>query len=296
MKTLFKTMVLLSFAVSSLTFSNGVSANSEEHFEKAKIDMKNYVSLQNGAKIFVNYCLGCHSLKYQRYERLANDLHIPPEIVTKNLMFTANKIGETMSINMPAVDAAKFFGTTPPDLSLITRAKGVDYIYAYLRGFYQDDTRPFGVNNTAFDMVAMPHVLESLQGLQRKTDETVFQENIIHEAHSKINAIFARLDKDGADVAKLNKEKTEAEEAFHKATEAIADLKHEGKYFQLVHKGEMTPEAFDKAMLDLVNFLSYVSEPIKAQRIAMGVWVILFLIVLFIVTYLLKKEYWKDVH
>ncbi len=296
MKTLIKTIVLLSFVVSSLTISNGVLANSGEHFEKVKIDMEDYASLQHGAKLFINYCMGCHSLKYQRYERLAADLHIPEEIVQQNMMFTTDKIGQTMTINMPAEDAAKFFGTTPPDLSLIARAKGVDYLYAYLRGFYADDTRPFGVNNTAFPLVAMPHVLEPLQGLQRKTEDAELQENIIHKSHSKINAIVARLEKDGSDVAALEKDRIAAEAAAHKATEALAKIRHEGQYFKLVHKGEMSPEEFDKAMLDLVNFLSYVSEPIKARRQALGVWVILFLILLFIVTYLLKKEYWKDVH
>ncbi len=291
MKILIKIIAFSSFLGSSL-----VLASSGADYEKVPIKIDDYGSLQNGAKIFVNSCLGCHSLKYQRYERLAADLHIPKQIVTKNLIFSGNKIGSTMSINMPAEDAAQFFGTTPPDLSLITRAKGVDYLYAYLRGFYADDSRPFGVNNTVFPMVSMPFVLETVQGLQRKSDETIFQENIISESHSKLNAIATRIVKEGADVVALNKEREAVEAVSHQAEKAIAALKEERKYFQLVHKGELDPEAFDSAMLDLVNFLSYVSEPIKAKRLAMGVWVILFLIIFFIVSYFLKKEYWKDVH
>lgn len=291
MKTLKLLLVISSFVIGGTAF-----ANSGEHFEKVHIDMHNPVSLQKGAKIFVNYCMGCHSLKYLRYERIAEDFHIPKQIVIHNMMFNADKIGETMKINMPAEDAKKFFGTTPPDLSLIARSKGIDYLYAYLTGFYQDDTRPFGVNNTAFNLVAMPHVLESLQGLQKKTDEVLFQEKILLESENKLNAIEAKMEQKGANIKALKNEQYEAEEALHHAHKVIADLKHEGKYFELVHKGSMTPDQFNKSMVDLVNFLSYVAEPIKAKRISMGVWVILFLVVFFIVSYLLKQEYWKDVH
>jgi ubiquinol-cytochrome c reductase cytochrome c1 subunit len=215
------------------------SGGHQEGFEPANIERDNLVSLQHGAKLYVNYCLGCHSLKYQRYERMAEDLHIPKDLVTRNLMFVGDKIGETMSINMPSDKAAAWFGTAPPDLSLMARAKGVDYLYNYLRGFYADPARPWGVNNKVFKDVGMPHVLEPLQGLYAMGED--------------------------------------------------------GKLVQ-IRKGEMTPEEFDQAVRDLVNFLAYVAEPVRSTRIHIGVWVILFLLAFFVVAYALKKEYWKDVH
>ncbi len=208
-------------------------------YEKAHIDSSNMNSLQNGAKLYINYCLGCHSLKYQRYERMADDLQIPKDIVMKNMMFTSDKIGATMSINMPGEDAAKWFGQTPPDLSLMARAKGVDYLYAYLKGFYKDSSRPWGVNNSAFPDVGMPHALEPLQGMFAKGED--------------------------------------------------------GHMVRLT-EGEFNDEEYDHAILDLVNFLDYVSEPMKAERIALGIKVIFFLLIFFGFAYFLKKEYWKDVH
>jgi len=282
--------------VFSLILCGTAYANSGEHFEKVHIDMHNPVSLQKGAKIFVNYCMGCHSLKFVRYERMAKDFKIPEQIVIHNMMFNSDKIGETMKINMPPKDAKKFFGTTPPDLSLIARSKGIDYLYAYLTGFYKDDSRPFGVNNSAFNLVAMPDALESLQGLQKKTDEALFQEKILLDSENELNAIEAKMEQKDANMAVLDKQQQQAENAIHKASSIIAQLKHDDKYFELVHKGSMKPKEFKEAMVDLVNFLSYVAEPIKAKRISMGVWVILFLVVFFILAYLLKQEYWKDVH
>jgi len=234
-----KLMQIISLLVVSATF-NLAQANEEgAHLEKAHIDPSNMVSLQHGAKLYVNYCLGCHSLKYQRYGRLAEDLKIPPKVVIDNLMFTGDKIGETMSIHMPVEQASNWFGKAPPDLSLMARAKGVDYLYAYLKGFYKDDTRPWGVNNLAFKDVGMPHVLEPLQGIYAKGED--------------------------------------------------------GHMVQL-SKGELTPEEYDEAVLDLVNFLLYVSEPIRSVRIALGIKVMFFLLLFFIAAYFLKKEYWKDVH
>jgi len=232
--------LLLSVLVALLLVANGVAqASSEQHLEKAHIDSSNMVSLQNGAKLYINYCLGCHSLKYQRYQRMADDLQIPQEILMQNLMFTSNKVGDSMSINMPAIDAAKWFGTTPPDLSLMARAKGIDYLYAYLKGFYKDSNRPYGVNNLAFKDVGMPHVLEPLQGLFAKGED--------------------------------------------------------GSLVRLT-EGQLNQEEYDHAVLDLVNFLDYVSEPIKTKRIALGIKVMFFLFLFLALTYFLKKEYWRDVH
>ncbi len=143
------------------------SASGGVHLDKADVDLGNKASLQNGVKMYVNYCLGCHSLKYMSYARMAKDLELPEELVLENLMFTGKKIGEYMTISMPAANAEKWFGVTPPDLSVISRSRGADWLYTYLRGFYADDSRPFGVNNTVFDSVGMPHVLSQLEGLKK---------------------------------------------------------------------------------------------------------------------------------
>jgi ubiquinol-cytochrome c reductase cytochrome c1 subunit len=217
------------------------------HLDDADIDMGDQASLQRGAKYFVNYCLSCHSAKFQRYNRTAKDLGLSEDEVKENLMFTTDKIGETMNIAMDPQDANAWFGVTPPDLSVISRARGVDWIFTYLRSFYIDESRPFGVNNVVFPDVGMPHVLWELQGTQK--------------------AVFK--DHDGQKV-------------FEK--------------FEQVTPGTMSPAEFDVAMRDLTAFLSYVGEPIQMERQRLGVWVLLFIAVFFVLAYLLKKEYWKDVH
>jgi len=228
-------------------------ASSEDvHLDKANIDPTNKESLQRGARTFVNYCMGCHSAKYQRYNRLARDLHISEDEVLHNLMFTGEKIGDHMDISMQRSDAKNWFGAAPPDLTLVARVRGVNWLYTYLRSFYRDDSRPFGVNNQVFHNVGMPNVLWQLQGVQEPTYETV-------------------TDEDGHE---------------HKVLEGI----------ELKQAGEQSPAEFDRTVRDLVNFLAYMGEPIKQQRMALGVKVLLFLLVFFVVAYLLKKEYWKDVH
>jgi ubiquinol-cytochrome c reductase cytochrome c1 subunit len=222
------------------------------HLDKANIDPTNKESLQRGARTFVNYCMGCHSAKYQRYNRLARDLNISEDDVIQNLMFTGEKIGEHMDTAMSSADAKNWFGAAPPDLTLVARVRGVDWLYTYLRTFYRDDSRPFGVNNQTFNNVGMPNVLWRLQGEQEPVYETV-------------------TDEDGHE---------------HKVLEGI----------ELKEAGEQSPAEFDRTVRDLVNFLAYMGEPIKQQRMAIGVKVLLFLLVFFVVAYLLKKEYWKDVH
>ena len=217
------------------------------HLDDADIDLTDQASLQRGARLFVNYCLSCHSAKYQRFNRTARDLGLTDQEVKENLMFVTDKIGDTMTIAMPPADAGEWFGTAPPDLSVIARARGSDWLYTYLRGFYLDDSRPFGVNNVVFKDVGMPNVLWKLQGLQK----AVFTEH-------------------------------EGQRVFEK--------------FEQVSPGSMSPEEFDGAMRDLTAFLTYVGEPIQVERRAMGKWVLLFIAVFFVLAYLLKKEYWKDVH
>jgi ubiquinol-cytochrome c reductase cytochrome c1 subunit len=149
-------------------------ASGGEHvkLDQVSIDLGDKASLQNGARIFVNYCLGCHSASYMRYNRMAHDLDIPEETVAENMLFAADKIGDLMKAVMPAKDAKKWFGTAPPDLTLVARSRGPEWIYTYLRSFYQDEKSPSGWNNVVFPHVAMPHVLYEWQGPQKAVFET----------------------------------------------------------------------------------------------------------------------------
>jgi ubiquinol-cytochrome c reductase cytochrome c1 subunit len=221
------------------------------HLDKANIDPTNTQSLQRGARLFVNYCLSCHSASLMRYERMGNDLGISEELVSENLMFTGGKVGELMTVATAPADAKEWFGTVPPDLTVIARSRGVDWLYTYLRSFYRDDSRNVGVNNLAFPDVGMPHVMWELQGWQEPIITTV-------------------KDHDGKEVK-------------------VVDL-------ELVEPGLMTEKEFDRAIRDLVNFLDYMGEPAKHDRRALGVKVLMFLFVFLVLAYLLKREYWKDVH
>jgi ubiquinol-cytochrome c reductase cytochrome c1 subunit len=229
----------------------GLAAGGGVHLDDADIDLSDQASLQRGAKYFMNYCLSCHSAKYQRYNRMAKDLGLTEQEVIDNLMFTTDKIGDTMNIAMTADKATEWFGNPPPDLSVITRARGEDYIYTYLRSFYLDDKRPFGVNNKVFPDVGMPNVLWQLQGDQK--------------------AVYKIEDHNGTEVDVLD-------------------------HLEPASEGSMSPEEFDQVARDLTAFLSYIGEPIQMERKRLGVWVLLFIAVFFVFAYLLKKEYWKDVH
>ena len=183
---------------------------------------------------------------------MATDLGLTDDEVIKNLMFVTDKIGNPMTIAMPTDKATAWFGNPPPDLSVISRARGVNYIYSYLRSFYLDEKRPFGVNNTVFPDVAMPDVLWQLQGTQK--------------------AVY----------------KTEKDSAGHDTQ--VFDR------FEPVTPGKLSPEEFDQVARDLTAFLAYVGEPIQMERRHLGIWVLLFIAVFFVFAYLLKKEYWKDIH
>lgn len=149
-----------------------MAAGAGPHLEHANIDLSDKASLQRGAKLFVNYCLSCHSAAYQRYNRMGRDIGLTEDQVRDNLMLAGDKVGETMTIAMPQADAKRWFGNPPPDLSVIARARGVDYIYTYLKTFYIDENRPFGVNNAVFPDVGMPHALWELEGLKRAIHKT----------------------------------------------------------------------------------------------------------------------------
>ncbi len=212
-------------------------------------NLSDTASLQRGAKLFFNYCVGCHSLKYVRYSRIAEDLGLSEEEVMNNLNFTGAKFGETIVSHMPEDAAKGWFGKAPPDLSLEVRAKGADWVYAYLNSFYLDPTRPVGWNNTVFPNASMPFPLWELQGLQ--------------------TAVHGQA-KPGEDAPVEKLEITQA--------------------------GRMTPEQFRGATRDLTAFLEYAAEPAALQRQSMGVWVLLFLAGFTFLAWMLKHEYWKDVH
>jgi ubiquinol-cytochrome c reductase cytochrome c1 subunit len=219
--------------------------------DKANIDPTNKQSMQRGARTFVNYCLSCHSASLMRYERIAKDLGIDEKLVSENLMFTGGKVGELMTVATADDDAKEWFGTVPPDLTVIARARGVDWLYTYMRSFYQDDTRHIGVNNLVFPDVGMPNVLWELQGIQEPMITTV-------KGH------------DGSE-------------------QKVVEL-------ELVEPGLQTPKEFDRTVRDLVNFLDYMGEPAKYERRQLGTKVILFLFLFLVFAYLLKRDYWKDVH
>ena len=220
-------------------------------------DHTDKASLQRGATTFTNYCMGCHSAEYARYKRVADDLEIPVALYEENLIFTGAKIGELMNISMNPSMAASWFGNAPPDLTLVSRLRGESWIYSYLRGFYKDESRPFGVNNVVFDSVGMPHVLVELQGL------CATKPSIGHKA----------------------------------SVDPLSGLVRNGGACQdYALEGSMSPAEFDGAMYDLTNFLSYMGDPVKVERERLGVFVLIFIAIFFVFAYLLNREYWKDVH
>lgn len=234
--------------------------------DKVNLNMSDKPSLQRGAALFVNYCLSCHSASYARYNRVAEDLEIPLWQLKENLMFTTDKEGDLMTTTMSEEDAKQWFGVAPPDLTLVSRVRKRDWVYTYLRAFYQDENSPSGWNNSLFENVAMPHALYELQGVQRLVGK------VEKDDHSAIDA--------HADTA------TSADNQ-----KVVGDT-----VFELVHPGKMSAVEFDQAMTDLTAFLVYLAEPAQLKRHKIGVYTILFLIVLTLLCYLLKKEYWRDVH
>ena len=211
-------------------------------------DPRDLVSVQNGARTFVNYCLGCHSAQYMRYQGLTA-IGLTEAQIRDNLMFTAEKIGEPMKIAFPPKEAKAWFGAAPPDLSVVARSRGADWLYTYLRVFYRDEKRPTGWNNAVFPDVAMPHALWTLQG-QRALEVQHPKEG----AHGPVQYKWSEIS-----------------------------------------KGTQTPSEYDATVRDLVNFLVYVGEPSGASRKPIGIVVLFVLGLLFVFTYLLKREYWKDV-
>jgi ubiquinol-cytochrome c reductase cytochrome c1 subunit len=223
---------------------------------RANTDPKNKASLQRGARNFANYCLGCHSLKYERWSRLAKDLEVPDDLLAKDILPVGDKPSNYILTSMPAADAETWFGKTPPDLSLIARSRGKDYLYRFLTTFYLDSTRPTGANNLQLPSTAMPAVLSEVEGVKR----AVYKSEETKSAGGKA------------------------------ATEQVFD------HFEQVAPGRLTTAEYESFVRDTVNFLDYVGEPAQVARRALGVWVVLFLLVFTWLAWLMKKEYWKDVH
>lgn len=240
MKSLLTTLLLV---LSLSAYASG----SDVELESADIDLTDTASLERGAKHYVTYCLGCHAAKHIRYKRIALDLKLDEAEILKNVAPQGAGIYDQMHSAMNGHDAEKWFGTTPPDLSLIARSRGADWLYSYLKGFYADKSKPTGVNNRVFKDVAMPNVFWQQQGIQ-----TAVVKNI-----------------DGQDL--------------------VTELK-------LEQPGLMSPKEFDHMVNDLVNFLVYVGEPVQLERQQMGKYVLFFLLMIIALAYLLKKEYWKDIH
>jgi cytochrome c1 len=295
MKSLLKLSLISMLAFSTTVLAAGGGAYLPNDKLPTYSGHKLTTSMQNGMQVYMNNCMGCHALGFQRYNRAAKDLEIPENLMVENLMFTGEKIGDLMVNNMPAASAEKWFGTAPPDLSLIARARKPQWLYNYLRAFYQDQSRPYGVNNSVFKDVGMPHALESMQGIQDKTEKVKGLENDIDYANGDIVTARDKLS-NGGNASELNKMIADAETLIHDKQEEINALAAEGKYFTLVKEGSMTPQEFDSAMIDLVNFLEYVGEPIKRERKSLGIYVMMFILFFIFVAYLLKKEYWKDIH
>jgi len=237
-----KNFLFLLAAAPVMAFAAGATV----HLDKAPVNLADQESLQRGARTFVNYCLNCHSAASMRYSRL-QDLGLTEDQIKENLLFAAEKPGEPMKVAMTKTDAKAWFGVAPPDLSVIARARGADWLYTYLRSFYRDDSTVTGWNNVVFNKVGMPHVLSSLQG------------------------------------------------------EMVPVVKKEGEHevierLELAKPGSVSLAEYDAMVGDLVNYLVWMGEPAQLQRKQLGLIVLAFLAVFFVVAYYLKKEFWKDIH
>ena len=248
-KILFALIASLAFAGSAFAAEGGIA------WDKAPNTQNDLASLQNGAKLFVNYCLNCHSAAYMRYNRL-RDIGLTEQQIKDNLLFTSQKVGDTMEAAIDPKQAKDWFGAVPPDLTLVARSRaghggtGPDYLYTYLRTFYRDPTRPTGWNNLVFPNVGMPHVLWQLQGER----EPQFEEREMHGEKEKVFTGWKQLT-----------------------------------------PGTMGTAEYDRNVGDLVNYLQWMSEPAQNSRVRVGVGVMIFLLLFTLVTWRLNAAYWKDV-
>ena len=244
-----KLIVIASLLISGSAFAASGGGWPVEH---VGANVSDTASVQRGARLFVNYCLSCHSATYMRYNRLVEDLGIPEDVVLEEMVFDGGKIGDTMEVAMTDDMALELLGVKAPDLSVIARSRGSDWLYTYFKSFYVDATRPTGWNNALFPGVSMPHVFWEQQGIQKP----------IYETH---------VTADGRESRKL------------------ASL-------ELVEEGAMSTEDYDAMVMDLVNYLTYMGDPSAEKRHTIGMWVLLYLALLTFLLFLVKKEFWSDVH
>lgn len=256
-----KCILLIFLLILCFPLTNQAATDEGIPLFKAPINPNDPLSLQRGAKLFINYCSGCHSLAFMRYNRMARDMGIltangqlDQKVLKNNLIFTGAGIAETIQIAMPPKDAKAWFGVAPPDLSLVARSRGADWLYTFLLDFYRDNSRPFGVNNLLFNETAMPDALVKLRG-----DQIALYRPEQIKLGGQIDSVHAIIG------------------------------------LRLIEPGTMTPPQFDAAVTDLVNFLVYVGEPARRDREQLGPWVIGFLVIFAILLYLLKKEYWRRI-
>ena len=247
---------LLLSLIAALGLATGAhAAGGGMAWDKAPVNITDQASLQNGAKLFVNYCLNCHSAAFMRFNRL-KDIGLTDQQIKDNLLFTTDKIGETMKSAINPKQASEWFGANPPDLTVIARSRagsggsGADFLYTFLRTFYRDDTKATGWNNLAFPSVGMPHVLWQLQGER----SAIFEQR---ESHGQTEQVF--------------------------------------KGWEQLSPGSMTPQQYDQAVGDLVNYLQWMGEPAQNTRVRIGVWVLLFLAGFTFIAWRLNAAYWKDV-
>ena len=243
----------------------GFAAGPSVPLDKVEIDLRDKAALQDGARTFVNYCMGCHEAKFQRYERVADDIGIPHDLMMENLVMTDAKIGDHMRIGMQADDAKSWFGAAPPDLTLVARVRGTDWLYTYLRTFYEDPTRPLGWNNKAFPNVGMPHVLAGLQG---RPVIGCKQVQIVTDGRKQFDPLTGTA-------------------LTHEACDQLTVLPD---------TGTLSEEQYDEKIKNLVTFMAYSANPVKLESQRIGTYVLLFLAFFFVFAYLLKREYWKDIH
>jgi len=239
-----------------LVSASAMASEAGPRLETAPINPTDVVSLQSGARTFANYCLNCHSASLMRWNRLL-ELGLSESQIKDNLMFGSDKVVELMTVAMTRKEARQWFGAAPPDLSVIARSRGADWLYTYLRSFYRDPARASGWNNAVFENVSMPHPLWQLQGERVRAEPTAKGDEAKEEGH-------------GAAAQKAK--------------------------YEMARPGSMTAVQYDQTVADLVNFLVYLGEPAALSRRQIGVFALLFLLALWPLVWLLKREYWKDVH
>ena len=249
-----------------------VASSGAEKLDHAQIDLRDSASLQSGAKTFVNYCLNCHAASMMRYNRL-RDIGLSEEQIRENLLFTADKVGAMMNVGLSRKDAKDAFAAAPPDLTVIARSRGADWLYTYLRTFYRDSTTPTGWNNLVFDRVAMPHALWTLSG-QASLD--------VREFKSEEAAVAAKLQ---TRAYTIMEHAGEGESRRYLLKSAIVST-----------PGSQTTAQYDTTVRDLVNYLVWMGEPDQLYRKHVGIVVLFVLLILLVLTWALYKNFWKDVH